>query len=268
MQLENIGVTKSESSRWQQIAAVPDELREEYVALIKRRRSRWLSRARVLRLWREEQARQRREEPIRISAPGAPIVLAGDFREVLNEDVIADGSVDAIITDPPYPREFIELFDDLSRFAARVLKPSGLLVAMCGQSYLFEYLGALGTQLQYRWTAAYITQGPRTRMHAARVGTGWKPLVVFQRRDAREVPFLLDDVFDSSTSDKRFHHWGQSESGMAAIVERLSASGALVVDPFVGGGTTAVVCRDLNRQFIGCDSDIAAVNVTQERLAS
>jgi len=266
--LPDLGVTRMESSRWQEIAEIPDDIRSRYVETVKRSQQRWLSRQRLLRIWREEQAERRRQEPVRISEPGAPLVIPGDFRVVLTEEVIPDSTVDAIITDPPYPREYIELFDDLSRFAARVLKPSGLLVAMCGQSYLFEYLGSLSTQLAYRWTAAYITQGPRTRVHAAHVGTGWKPLLLFQRRDARNVPFLLDDLFDSRGDDKRFHHWGQSESGMAAIVERLSSPGALVVDPFLGGGTTAVVCRDLERRFIGCDIDKAAVNVTQERLAS
>lgn len=263
--LSDLGITKSESSRWQQIAEVPDDLRLSYVETVRRKRQRWVSRQRLLRLWRELQAEHRRHEPVRLSPPGAPDIRCGDFREVLSD--IEDGSVDAIITDPPYPREYIPLFGDLGALAARVLKPSGTLAVMCGQSYLFEYLGLLSAHLAYRWTGAYIAQGPRTRMHEARVGTGWKPILLFQPTDHAEAPFLLDDVFDSAGDDKRFHHWGQSESGMAALVERLTVGGALVVDPFVGGGTTALVCRDMQRQFIGCDVDAAAVSVTQERLA-
>jgi len=47
----------------------------------------------------------------------------GDFKEVLAD--IPDGSVDCIITDPPYPYEFIECWSDLAVFAKRVLKPNG-----------------------------------------------------------------------------------------------------------------------------------------------
>lgn len=260
--LTDLGVSWAESSRWQQIEQIPPDLVERYIEAVKRARRMWLSRQRLLRLWREQQADERRQQPIPIPEPGQPDIRCGDFAHAL-ADV---ENVDAIITDPPYPKEFLPLYGKLSEFAAAKLKPSGVLAVMCGQSYLREYLEQLGSCLAYRWTGAYITQGPRTRMHEARVGTGWKPILLFERADAEGIPFLLDDLFDSPGNDKRFHHWGQSEQGMAALIERLSVPGALVVDPFVGGGTTAVVCRDLNRRFIGCDIDSAAVNATYERL--
>lgn len=225
---------------------------------------------RAERIAREVQAERKRAEPVEpVTVHGDVDIRLGDFREVLAD--VPDGSVDAIITDPPYPGEFIDLFADLSRLAARILKPSGVLVVMCGQYYLPEYIAALGDSMRYRWTAAYVAQGARTRVHAARVGTGWKPLLIYQRHDAQDVPFLTDDLFDAATStsdgvDKRFHHWGQSEPGIAEIVERFTEPGQLVVDPFLGGGTTAVVCRDLGRRFIGCDIDAAAVATSRERL--
>jgi site-specific DNA-methyltransferase (adenine-specific) len=191
----------------------------------------------------------------------------GDFREVLAD--IPDGTVDAIITDPPYPGEFVGLFGDLSELAARTLKHSGVLAVMCGQYYLPEYITLLSSAMRYRWCGAYIAQGPRTRVHAAKVGTGWKPILVFQRHGITgdDLAFILDDLFDSAGDDKRHHHWGQSESGTGELVERLTQPGALVVDPFLGGGTTAVVCRDLGRRFIGCDIDAAHAATSRERLA-
>lgn len=226
---------------------------------------------RAERIAREHQAAQRRAQPAEpVTVVGDVDIRHGDFREVLAD--VPDGSVDAIITDPPYPGEFIDLFTDLSHLAARLLKPSGVLVVMCGQYYLPDYITRLSTAMRYRWTAAYIAQGARTRVHASRVGTGWKPLLVYQRHDAQDVPFLVDDLFDAAVGttdgvDKRFHHWGQSEPGIAEMVERFTEQGALVVDPFLGGGTTAVVCRDLGRRFIGCDIDAAAVATTRERLS-
>jgi DNA modification methylase len=55
---------------------------------------------------------------------------------------------------------------------------------------------------------------------------------------------------------------------MADIVERLTEPGALVVDPFLGGGTTAVVCEALGRRFVGCAVDAAAITAARERLAA
>lgn len=221
---------------------------------------------RLLRVARENVAEQRRQEPvIPVTTITGVTIHHGDFRKELAG--LEPGTVDAIITDPPYPDEFIPLFGDLSALAARVLRPSGVLAVMTGGLRLPQWLAELSTHMRYRWTGAYIVQGPRSRVHAAKVANGWKPILIYQRHDAADLAFILDDLFDSAGDDKRFHHWGQSESGIAELVERLTKPGQLVVDPFLGGGTTAVVCRDLGRRFIGCDIDAAAVLSARERVA-
>ena len=40
----------------------------------------------------------------------------------------------------------------------------------------------------------------------------------------------------------------------------------LVLDPFMGGGTTAVVSRKLNRHFIGCELNPEYVKIAEKRL--
>ena len=44
-------------------------------------------------------------------------------------------SVDVIITDPPYPGEFLSCWDELAAFAVHALKPGGSLVTMSGQTF-------------------------------------------------------------------------------------------------------------------------------------
>jgi site-specific DNA-methyltransferase (adenine-specific) len=217
---------------------------------------------RVERIDREEQAEQRRLEPVAKLAVGEIEVRPGDFRTCLSD---LAGQVDAVITDPPYPAQFIEEFDALGAAAAELLKPDGVLVAMVGQTYLPEYIERLSRHLTYRWCGAYLTEGPATRIHGRNVGSKWKPLLIFDK--AGERRFLIQDTFASDGGDKQHHHWGQSESGIAVQVERLTVPGDLVVDPFLGGGTTAFVCRELGRRFVGCDIDPAFVHVAQERLA-
>lgn len=220
---------------------------------------------RAERIARERKAEQRRQEYTEpVTRADSVEIRHGDFRESLTD---MHGQVDAIITDPPYPREFVDLFDALGQVAAALLKPDGVLAVMVGQSHLRDYLRHLDEHMAYRWVGAYLVQGARNRVHRAKVGTGWKPILLYQRHDAADVPFLLDDLFGSTGDDKRHHHWGQSESGIASLVERLTKPGALVVDPFLGGGTTAVVCRDLGRRFIGCDIDADAVATSRERVA-
>jgi site-specific DNA-methyltransferase (adenine-specific) len=71
---------------------------------------------------------------------------------------------------------------------------------------------------------------------------------------------------DVNDNDKRFHHWGQSESGMADLIDRVSMPGQTILDPFCGGGTTGVVALKMNRLFIGIDSDEKSISTTAARL--
>ena len=181
----------------------------------------------------------------------------GDFREVL-----ADlQNVDAIITDPPYPAEFLPLLDDLAAWADKVLSDDGVLAVLIGQTHLPEVYRRLSGHRPYRWTACYLTEGPGYVSHPRRVQSGWKPLLVYGGGPR------FGDVFRSSGDDKRHHKWGQNFDAFHAIVERLTTKGATVVDPFMGAGTTLLAAHALGRNTIGCDLDEQAVADTKARLS-
>jgi len=169
---------------------------------------------------------------------------------------------DAVITDPPYPQEFLPVFTELAEGCKAAGVP--LVAVMSGQSYLPEVMRRLCEHLRYRWTLAYMTPGGQAvQQWQAKVNTAWKPVLLFG--DAGE---WFGDVAVSkpNDNDKRFHGWGQSESGMADLVERLTKPGQLVCDPFLGGGTTAVISLALGRRFVGCDIDAAHVEQTKARV--
>jgi DNA modification methylase len=56
------------------------------------------------------------------------------------------------------------------------------------------------------------------------------------------------------------------EALLQRIIEMASNEGDLVLDPFVGGGTTIAVADKLNRRWIGIDQSVQAVKVTELRL--
>lgn len=176
-------------------------------------------------------------------------------------------NLDAIITDPPYPKEYLPVYDDLVEFAARSLKPGGSLLVMVGQSYLPEIIKKLTAKVKYHWTACYLTPGGQaSQRFEKKVNCFWKPLL-WLVKDEYEGDWV-GDVCQSppNHNEKDHHHWGQSEKGMADIIERWTRPGQLVCDPFLGGGTTAVVCARLGRRFIGCDIESNCVKETKARI--
>jgi site-specific DNA-methyltransferase (adenine-specific) len=177
--------------------------------------------------------------------------------------------VDAIVTDPPYPEEYLDTYDDLARLGAYALKPGGSLLVMVGQAHLPEVIRRLEQSLRYHWCISYGMGGATAKMFGRKIIVGWKPVLWFVNGPAWEPPngeYPLD-VALSRARDKDHHEWGQSESGMADLIEKVTRPGDTVLDPFVGGGTTGTAALKLSRLFIGADIEQAAVNRTAVRLA-
>lgn len=71
------------------------------------------------------------------------------------------------------------------------------------------------------------------------------------------------------------HNCGKSKYGHPTekpleIIEKLiltaSNEGDLIFDPFMGSGTTAVACKELNRNFIGCEIEAKYCEIAEKRL--
>jgi DNA methylase len=217
--------------------------------------------SRAARVARDAKAKRERTAKAAVAIPPPGCVLRlGDFRVVLAD--VPDGSVDVILTDPPYPGEFLPLWDDLGAFAARVLRPGGLLVAMSGQTHLPAVFGLLGKHMEYRWTMTFLVGGAANVVHARNVQTMWKPVLVYGSTTRR-----LHDVARSDKADKAHHGWGQSEVGMADLLRLVADPGQVICDPFLGGGTTAVVALDYGCPFIGAEVDRESYEKSLVRVA-
>ena len=179
-------------------------------------------------------------------------------------------SVDVIFTDPPYHIRYLSCYEDLIQLADKVLKPGGSLLTMTGQVNLPKVLNAMDTSaaVTYMWTFAYVFEGGSFRNSIPGRSINiveWKPVSWHCKR-----PYTgrrLRDLFTSSQLPEKYHKWSQSESGVLAVMRKFVTPQSVVLDPFVGGGTMAIVAaRELGANFIGADISEEAVETTRSRL--
>jgi 16S rRNA G966 N2-methylase RsmD len=209
------------------------------------------------RLVQQAKAEQRLEAAKLIERPAIERV---DLRVCGMDELLGDvGELDAIITDPPYSQKDVPLYEQLARLAKRALKRDGVLCVMTGLTYLPEILAAMSKHMPYRWSLAYIMPGQATQVFPRHVNCHWKLALVFGGGK-----WIADDVVNAE-QDKRFHAWGQGEGGLGRIIDLLTEPDALVCDPFLGAGTTAVAAIRLHRRVIGCDTDEAQVKTVIAR---
>lgn len=192
-------------------------------------------------------------------------LLAGKALDVLAD--WPDGSVDLIVTDPPYPADQLERWTELAELAARLLVPQGVLVALTGQYWLPEVIARVTAHLSYGWTYCQPLPGAHARVMSRHVGQAWKPwLAASNGAWPAGLVDWHDDVLPAVGHEKDRYSWQQSGEPAAYLIERLSPRGGVVLDPFAGSGTYGVAALDAGRRFVGVEADAGRFAMTAGRL--
>lgn len=181
-----------------------------------------------------------------------PEIRSGDFRDTLAD--LPEGSVDLILTDPPYGDDAVPSYERLAAFASRKLKPGGSLVCYTGQSILPDVLVEMRKHLRYWWTLSLDHNHGGQQLPGKWVMVEWKPLVWFVRDERSGQSYVADKV-RGTKPDKDVHEWAQGIGEVFYLVEQLTRPDDLIVDPFAGSGAFGRAALSLGRRFIGADLD-------------
>lgn len=198
------------------------------------------------------------------SDDGRVALLHGDFRERLLE--LEAGSVDLIITDPPYPKEDLPLYSDLGAIAAKLLGPRGILFVWTGQIFLPEVIDRLREELTYGWTfCLQMTSGGGSRIFGRHIIQAWKPVLAFTTGTWPSGEWG-DDLLVSPVAEKDHYEWQQTTAPARRLIERYSAPNGLVVDPFLGVGSFGVAAVAAGRRFVGVELDAGRYATARDRI--
>ena len=72
--------------------------------------------------------------------------------------------------------------------------------------------------------------------------------------------------WDNTGPDARFHPTQKPIALMVYCVEGYSKTGQIILDPFMGSGTTGVACANLGRKFIGIEINEDYFNIAVKRI--
>jgi site-specific DNA-methyltransferase (adenine-specific) len=224
----------------------------------------------------EERARIASMDRIRAEAAEGPSehsgetweLRTGDFREVLAD--LSDQSVDAIVTDPPYDNAGVPLYGPLGAFCLRVLKLGRLAAVYCGHLHLDEEMELLAKGgLTYMWHGVNVLPGRHTKVRVRKVNGRHRSVLLYSAGPYQPRRWVHDLVLAEGRGgpdERPLHPWQQALEPVRHWTRQVSEPGELIVDPFLGSGTTAVAAVLEGRRFLGCDLDPGCVETTRRRL--
>lgn len=218
-----------------------------------------------------------------------------ELNKIYNEDClegmksIPDGSVDTIITDPPYNIDIAE-WDTIENFESWM-------------SSLFKEFQRISKQqiifFDYSYTKLFEELSePYERFIWHREGgfrgktikKGYEPFYWYVNNDEEAVYNQITEVNPYAEKDKRLkpertvsNVWkipnlvGRKKERVGhptqkpiklinRIVEMTTNEGDIVLDPFMGSGTTAIACMNAKRNFIGFELDKKYYEQSLERI--
>ena len=198
-------------------------------------------------------------------------IHTGHMRQLFQ--LLDDDSADLFMTDPPWGKEALPLYTELGKLAQQKLKPGGLCLVLCGQLYLNEVIARLSESLDWYWLCAVrLLGGTHGRICQRNIANNFKPILMFTKRPAptQAQNHWIGDLIDRPKADKAHHKHGQAAGDSQYYIEHLTLPGELVVDPFVGTGTTPEVCARTGRRFVGTELNpgIAAAARARAEIAS
>jgi DNA modification methylase len=190
-------------------------------------------------------------------------VRLGNFTDVLSD--LEPASVALVVADPPW--NDLRAWSETGRLARRVLRPDGILLGYIGNRWAFEAIGLLSAHLT-PVRLAFLPALHEDPFDAATKCVERGSFVAIMANGTFDPPGTWQNLVDSEIRGHRWHPFQQPLANVLHYVEAFSRPGDLVLDPFLGSGTTAVACLRLGRRFIGCDVDPATVLATRQRIES
>jgi site-specific DNA-methyltransferase (adenine-specific) len=160
------------------------------------------------------------------------------------------------------------LYKDLGQFAVRVLRPGGWLLAYAGQAHFPAVLDAIRVDgLQYAWMFCILHSGGDLRFRNFKLQNHWKPIIAMYKPPLTVTWDWFPDTL-SGGKEKDLHPWQQAEREASHFIDRLSAPGGFVCDPFAGSGTTLSAAKKLKRRWLGFETSQEHIASARERLSA
>lgn len=217
------------------------------------------------------------------------------YNEDFLENDLEDESIDLIVTDPPY-----EVQMGGSGEATNLRNPSGVIKK--GSQQLFEEIGVMPNEYMdefYRLlkpeTHCYVMTNnlnlERTLREARKTGFGFHNQLIWKKQNATPNRWYMQNceyilmffkppgtryinncsekqLFEipQAIGDDKHHPTEKPVELFDRLINNSSKEGELVLDPFMGSGSSAVSAFKNNRRYIGFEIDEKYYKVAEKRM--
>jgi len=224
-------------------------------------------------------------------------LMHGDSYELIKK--IPDSSVDLILTDPPYNLSKYstgniklpwrkEINNDLAEWDKkefspsdwikefkRVLKPAGNIFAFTSYNLIGKWHEAFDSEFDTFQFVVWHKTNPVPKVHRAGflnscelIVCMWNKKHTWNFTTQKEMHNFIETpiCMGAERMKNPFHPTQKPLRVLRKLIEVASNPCDIVLDPFMGVGSTGVVCKELGRKFIGIEVDKDYFKASEKRI--
>lgn len=212
-------------------------------------------------------------------------LLKGDCLELMKG--IPDGSIDMILTDPPYGMDYqsnrrvktekfrkmendetLKWLDDFATQSFRVMKENTSAYIFCSWHNVDLFKQAFQQKFKIKniivWVKNNHGSGDLKGAYAPK-----HEFIIFMHKGrslfrGKRVPDVVN--IDKVTPSKMTHPTEKPIGINELFIKNNSDENSVILDPFMGSGSTGVAAKNLNRDFIGIELDEEYFKIAEKRI--
>ena len=208
-------------------------------------------------------------------------IILGDCLEVMKQ--MPDKCVDLVVTDPPYGMSFrsnyrtikhqaiendnnLDWLEDWVLELQRLVKTDAHLYIFCS----FHNIDLFETELSKYFKVKNILIWEKNNTGMGDLEGDYAPqyeMVLFCSNGERKLNGRRDsNIIKNKKTGNNLHPTEKPVDLIEFLIGKSSQENEIVFDPFIGSGTTARACLNLNRQFIGIEINEEYCKIAENRL--
>ena len=232
---------------------------------------------------KRDQIAERRSVATKLKLVKDENLYFGDCVEVLKQ--IKPNTVDCVVMDPPYLIDYKDTresfnptfndssenkestLDDWFKAIKRVIKPDAHIYCFYGMDEDNTFYNVLSKYFNVRvrpiiWVKNNHTMGGFDNKYMSK----YEP-IYFCSNDKRLLNNKVSpDVLEFSIPTNKLHKTQKPLDLCEYLIKNSTVENEIVLDPFMGSGTTCLAAKNTNRKYIGIEKDEDIFNIAIERL--
>jgi len=286
--LKDFGINKKQSSTFQKIASMPEELFEQEIAQAKDETEKRieLTTSRLLKAAKQyEKDTKRKEQSEQVNTINiSENIKQGNSLEILK--TLKDNCIDIVLTDPPYgieyksnrsqdnnavtkrgllndgKKEAYELLENTCKILVNKTSENAHLYFFCSWSVFSDFESIIGKYFTIK-TPIVWNKGNKGSGDLENDWGNQTELIIYCVKGKKNINYRKGNVLNVSKvhSSKLVHPTQKPEELIKEILEVSALKNDFIVDPFMGSGSTIKACNEMNLKSLGIELDKEMFNI-------